>query len=111
MKKLSVLAIVLTAPLLANAITIPHRDMEASEKIKFMQDTSRFDRSLLAAYVQADQTFTQWCGSSATVKDLRRIAAQDGFTKLYTRLSSGQSQGMTQTKALLINDNPKFCKE
>ncbi|MCE1555357.1 hypothetical protein LWT92_13295 [Enterobacter hormaechei] len=100
----------LLVPLTSQAISMPASDMQESEKIKYMQKMSGTDHSRLAAFVQADQSFTQWCGRSATVSDLKRISRQDGFTMLYERLSSGQAQGMTQTKTLLVKDNPKFCK-
>lgn len=105
-----IIATLLVAPLTSQAISITAGDVQASEKIKYMQHVSGTDHSRMAAFVQADQTFTQWCGRSASVADLKRISHQDGFIALYDRLNNGQAQGMTQTKTLLLNDNPKFCK-
>ncbi|PXW50374.1 hypothetical protein DFO55_12445 [Grimontella sp. AG753] len=103
-------AALLLSSLASHAISMTAGDTQASEKIKYMQHISGTDSSRLAALIQTDQTFTQWCGRPASVPDLKRIASQQSFSELYDRLKSGQVLGMTQTKALLVNDNPKFCK-
>ncbi|MEL6008228.1 hypothetical protein J4Z08_21115 [Citrobacter portucalensis] len=94
-----------------HAITLTAADALASDKIKFMQQRSGTDNSRMAAYMQTDQAFTQWCGKIATIRDLKRISSQENFNQLYTLLKSGKLQGMTQTKSLLLTDNPNFCKE
>lgn len=101
----------LCLPMTAMAVQLTAADNEASQKIQFMQQRAGTDHARMAAYVHADQVFTQWCGKPATIKDLKRITTQEGFAVLHSRLSKGQALGMTQTKALLINDNPAFCKE
>ncbi|TGB52833.1 hypothetical protein CRT22_23770 [Escherichia sp. E5028] len=101
----------LCLPMTAVSVQLTATDKEASQKIQFMQQRAGTDHARMAAYVHADQAFTQWCGKPAMIKDLKRITAQEGFSILYSRLSKGQALGMTQTKALLMNDNPAFCKE
>lgn len=97
-------------PLTVQAISMTAADTTTSEKIRYMQNVSGTDHSRMAAFVQADQAFTQWCGRAATVDDLKRIKGQEGFVSLYTQLKTGKSLGMTQTKSLLMKDNPQFCK-
>lgn len=101
----------LCLPMTAGAIDLTAADSAASQKIQYMQQRAGTDHSRMAAYIQADQVFTQWCGKPATVRDLKRITAQEGFTDLYSRLSEGKALGMTQTRALLMSNNPDFCKE
>ena len=109
--KAVILGILLTASPAAFAINLTAADSDASEKIRFMQATSGTDHSRLAAYVQTDQVFSQWCGRAATARDLKRITAQEGFKSFYEQLKKGQMSGMTQAKSLLLNNNPQFCKD
>ena len=74
-----IIATLLVAPLTSQAISMTAGDVQASEKIKYMQHVSGTDHSRMAAFVQADQTFTQWCGRSASVADLKRILHADIF--------------------------------
>ncbi|CSX10155.1 hypothetical protein FP371_23280 [Citrobacter freundii] len=106
-----VLLLLSTLAFQAYSITLTATDVQASDKIKYMQQQSGTDNSRLAAYIQADQTFTQWCGKASTIKDIKRISRQENFKQLYSLLKSGKMQGMTQTKSILLNDNPNFCKE
>ncbi|EFR6141867.1 hypothetical protein HYK36_004251 [Salmonella enterica] len=103
--------IALCLPVTALAVELTAADSAASQKIQYMQQRAGTDHSRMAAFVQADQVFTQWCGKPATVRDIKRITAQEGFTALYTRLSEGKALGITQTRGLLMNNNPDFCKE
>ncbi|MDM2765725.1 hypothetical protein [Citrobacter sp. Cpo150] len=109
-RKLALVPLVVLA-FQTHAITLTAADALASDKIKFMQQRSGTDNSRMAAYVQTDQTFSQWCGKTAAINDLKRISSQDNFNQLYTLLKSGKLLGMTQTKSLLLSNNPNFCKE
>ncbi|EBS1368550.1 hypothetical protein D7O06_21215 [Salmonella enterica subsp. enterica serovar Virchow] len=100
----------LSLPVAALSVQMTAADNAASNKIRFMQEQSGTNHSRMAAYIQADQVFSQWCGKTATITDLKRISKQDGFISLYVVLSEGKAQGMTQTKNLLMKNNPKFCK-
>ncbi|ECC3269516.1 hypothetical protein YB29_003810 [Salmonella enterica subsp. enterica] len=111
MLKLTCLIAAVVFPVSALSIELTAADSAASGKIQYMQQQAGTDHSKMAAYIQADQVFTQWCGKAATIRDLKRITQQEGFTELYSRLSGGKAQGMTQIKGLLMNNNPEFCKE
>ncbi|WP_234004936.1 hypothetical protein [Cronobacter sakazakii] len=103
--------VLLVAPLAGEAITMSAGDSFAAYKIRYMQKASGTDQSLMAAYVQTDQAYSQWCGKSASVNTLKRIAASDSFNSVYQSLKQGRPLGMTQVKALLIGNNQNFCKE
>lgn len=92
------------------ALTLTASEARESEKIRFMKSASGTDHSKMAAYIQVDQTFTQWCGRTASVNDLKRISLQEGFETLYNQMKNGKTHGMTQTKALLFSNNPQFCR-
>ena len=92
----------LSLPVAALSVQMTAADNAASNKIRFMQEQSGTNHSRMAAY--------QWCGKTATITDLKRISKQDGFISLNAVLSEGKAQGMTQTKNLLMKNNPKFCK-
>ncbi|MCL6336300.1 hypothetical protein EXT65_21135 [Pectobacterium carotovorum subsp. carotovorum] len=102
------LFVIVSAP--GYTLTLTPSEEHASEKIRFMQSASGTDHSKMAAYIQADQTFTQWCDRTATVNDLKRISSQEGFEALYNQMKNGKTHGMTQTKGLLFSNNPKFCR-
>lgn len=93
-----------------NAITLSNSDNAATEKIQYMQKVSGNDASMMGALIQADQSYTQWCGKSATREDLKKIVSSPEFQGLYQQLKSGKSLGMTQTKNMLIIDKKKFCR-
>ncbi|MFS7223160.1 hypothetical protein AB6896_00080 [Rahnella inusitata] len=112
MKPLNVLFLmIITAPCISHALILTPEETIVSEKIRYMQAVSGTDNSKMAALVQTDQAFTQWCNRLSTVMDLKRISRQEGFQTLYEQVKQGRALGMTQTKALLIKDNPLFCKE
>lgn len=102
--------LLLAAPMAVMAIGLTAADSDASAKIRFMQSASGTDHSRMAAYVQTDQVFSQWCGRAATVRDLKRISAQESFNQYLSQLKKGQIYGMTQIKTVLLNNNPQFCK-
>lgn len=110
--KASILGVLLLAsPATVFAINLTAADSEAALKIRWMQGASGTDNSRLAAYVQADQVFSQWCGRAATARDLMRVSKQDNFRAFYEQLKKGQISGMTQAKSMLLNNNPQFCKD
>jgi len=110
--KAVILGILLTAsPATVFAINLTAADSDAAMKIRWMQGASGTDHSRLAAYVQADQVFSQWCDRVATARDLMRISGQENFRSFYEKLKTGQISGMTQAKSMLLNNNPQFCKD
>ncbi|ELY4007670.1 hypothetical protein SMZ65_004372 [Cronobacter dublinensis] len=111
MKPYLLTIVLLVAPLTGEAITMSAGDSFAADKIRYMQKASGTDQSLMAAYVQTDQAYSQWCGKSASVKVLKRIAAQDSFNSIYQSLKQGRPLGMTQVRAVLISNNQNFCKD
>lgn len=94
----------------AVTINIPQQLTAGMNKGKFIQERSGFDGSRRAAYMQADMAFSNVCRSTATIENLKHIAATQEFEELYSRLKSGRVVGMNESRDILVTDQKKFCR-
>lgn len=94
----------------AVTINIPQQLTAGMEKGKFIQESSGFDGSRHAAYMQADMTFSNVCRATATIENLKRIASSPEFETLYSKLKSGRIVGMNESRNILVTDTKKFCR-
>lgn len=95
---------------IAVTINIPQQLTEGLNKGKYIEAQSNLDGSKKAAYMQADMTFSQVCGTGATIGDLKRISQTETFNELYGKLKSGRVIGLTESKKILIKDRKSYCK-
>ncbi|WP_394522068.1 MULTISPECIES: hypothetical protein [unclassified Pantoea] len=94
----------------AVTVNIPQQLTAGMDKGKFIQESSGFDGSRHAAYMQADMTFSNVCRSTATIENLKRIASTSEFETLYSKLKSGRIVGMNESRNILVTDKKTFCR-
>ena len=94
----------------AVTVNIPQQLTEGMNKGKFIQERSGFDGSRRAAYMQADMAFSNVCRCTATIDNLKNIAATSEFEELYSRLKAGRIVGMNESRNILVTDTKKFCR-
>jgi len=107
---ISFASLITTQSVRSVTINIPEQLTAGMNKGKYIQESSGFDGSRRAAYMQADLTFSNVCRNTATIENLKHIANTPEFEELYSLLKSGRVVGMNESRNILVSNPKKFCR-